>query len=244
MRAGIRASTPAMSAAASRTRRSTDPGSRARVAAAASKTILSLLTPAGGRRAPRVAWARSAVAERQWWRDRSGSRRAQGLKRCRTRYPHPPRPLEVTEDTVLNGRVRLRQPVAGYRAGMDAALLAAACDAGPDDRVIEAGCGVGGALLAAAARRPGARFVGTGARSRRRRPGPGQRRAERHGRPGGDHRGRRRARLPGPGPAGVRRGDRQSALLRRSRRPARARPGEVRRLDGRRRAGRLDGVPV
>ena len=67
---------------------------------------------------------------------------------------------EVTEDTVLDGRVRLRQSASGYRAGMDAALLAAACDAGPGDRVIEAGCGVGGALLAAAARRPGARFVG------------------------------------------------------------------------------------
>ncbi|MBO9559206.1 MAG: methyltransferase [Caulobacter sp.] len=66
----------------------------------------------------------------------------------------------TTEDTVLNGRVSLRQPVAGYRAGMDAALLAAACDAGPGERVIEAGCGVGGALLVAATRRPGARFVG------------------------------------------------------------------------------------
>jgi tRNA1(Val) A37 N6-methylase TrmN6 len=68
--------------------------------------------------------------------------------------------LAVSEDTVLNGRVRLRQPVAGYRAGMDAALLAATCDANPGERVIEAGCGVGGALLAAACRRPGARFVG------------------------------------------------------------------------------------
>lgn len=50
--------------------------------------------------------------------------------------------------------------MAGYRAGMDAALLAAACDAGSGERVIEAGCGVGGALLAAATRRPDARFVG------------------------------------------------------------------------------------
>ena len=69
-------------------------------------------------------------------------------------------PPGVTEDAVLNGRVRLRQPQAGYRAGMDAALLAAACDADPGQRVIEAGCGVGGALLAAATRRPDARFVG------------------------------------------------------------------------------------
>jgi len=67
---------------------------------------------------------------------------------------------QVTEDRVLNGRVRLRQKAGGYRAGMDAALLAAACDAAPGQRVLEAGCGVGGALLAAAARRPGARFHG------------------------------------------------------------------------------------
>ncbi len=66
----------------------------------------------------------------------------------------------VTEDRVLDGRVKLRQSAAGYRAGLDAALLAAACDAGDADRVVEAGCGVGAALLAAATRRPGARFVG------------------------------------------------------------------------------------
>ena len=48
----------------------------------------------------------------------------------------------------------------GYRAGMDAALLAAACDALPGQRVLEPGCGVGGALLAAATRRPGAIFQG------------------------------------------------------------------------------------
>ncbi len=56
--------------------------------------------------------------------------------------------------------MRLRQPKIGYRAGLDAALLAAACDAAPGARVVEAGCGVGGALLAAAARAPGARFTG------------------------------------------------------------------------------------
>lgn len=66
----------------------------------------------------------------------------------------------VTEDRLLDGRVRLRQPARGYRAGLDAALLAAACDARPGQRVLEAGCGAGGALLAAAARRPDARFVG------------------------------------------------------------------------------------
>lgn len=67
---------------------------------------------------------------------------------------------ETTEDRVLDGMVRLRQPARGYRAGLDAALLAAACDAQAGQRVIEAGCGAGGALLAAAARRPGASFTG------------------------------------------------------------------------------------
>jgi tRNA1(Val) A37 N6-methylase TrmN6 len=67
---------------------------------------------------------------------------------------------DTTDDRVLDGRVQLRQPARGYRAGLDAALLAAACDAGAGARVIEAGCGAGAALLAAAARRPDARFVG------------------------------------------------------------------------------------
>ena len=67
---------------------------------------------------------------------------------------------ETTDDTVLDGRIGLRQPARGYRAGVDAALLAAACDARAGQRVIEAGCGAGAALLAAAARRPDARFVG------------------------------------------------------------------------------------
>lgn len=71
-------------------------------------------------------------------------------------------PLEpgITDDRVLGGRVRLLQARDGYRAGLDAALLAAACDTRPGERVLEAGCGVGGALLAAASRRPEGRFVG------------------------------------------------------------------------------------
>ncbi|MES2344045.1 MAG: methyltransferase [Pseudomonadota bacterium] len=69
--------------------------------------------------------------------------------------------MEATpEDRLLDGRLRLRQALGGYRAGMDAALLAAACDAGDGARVLEVGCGVGGALLAAAARRPSTIFVG------------------------------------------------------------------------------------
>jgi tRNA1(Val) A37 N6-methylase TrmN6 len=66
----------------------------------------------------------------------------------------------ISEDAMLDGRVRLLQPRRGYRAGLDAALLAAACDAEAGARVIEVGCGVGAALLAAAVRRPQAQFVG------------------------------------------------------------------------------------
>ena len=64
------------------------------------------------------------------------------------------------EDLLLGGQVRLSQSDRGYRAGMDAALLAAACDAGPTDRVLDLGCGPGAVMLAAACRRPRTRFVG------------------------------------------------------------------------------------
>ena len=69
-------------------------------------------------------------------------------------------PSGFSKDRILDGRLVLKQPKKGYRAGLDAALLAAACDAKPGERVLEAGCGAGGALLAAAARRPGASFTG------------------------------------------------------------------------------------
>ncbi|MDQ0463604.1 tRNA1(Val) A37 N6-methylase TrmN6 [Caulobacter ginsengisoli] len=68
--------------------------------------------------------------------------------------------MSISEDGLMNGQLKLRQPARGYRAGLDAALLAAACDAGAGERVLEAGCGPGGALLAAAWRSPQARFVG------------------------------------------------------------------------------------
>jgi tRNA1(Val) A37 N6-methylase TrmN6 len=84
-----------------------------------------------------------------------------GGTKHKAELPHDmPDEPRVSEDGLLGGRVRLRQPVRGYRAGMDAALLAAACDAEAGDRVLEAGCGAGGALLAAATRREGALFVG------------------------------------------------------------------------------------
>jgi tRNA1(Val) A37 N6-methylase TrmN6 len=64
------------------------------------------------------------------------------------------------ESLLLGGRVRLLQPTMGYRAGMDAALLAAAVGGKPGERVLEAGCGVGAALLQAAFRAPETDFTG------------------------------------------------------------------------------------
>ncbi|MEO6340521.1 MAG: methyltransferase [Caulobacteraceae bacterium] len=67
---------------------------------------------------------------------------------------------DITEDRLLGGRITLRQSRKGYRAGADAALLAAAVEAAPGERVIEAGCGPGAALLQAAVRAPETRFLG------------------------------------------------------------------------------------
>jgi tRNA1(Val) A37 N6-methylase TrmN6 len=57
-----------------------------------------------------------------------------------------------TEDGFLGGRLRLRQPKSGHRAGHDAMLLAAATAARPGDRVVEFGAGIGAAGFALARR--------------------------------------------------------------------------------------------
>ena len=74
--------------------------------------------------------------------------------------PFQPIAAEIVENALLGGRVRLRQPAKGYRAGMDAALLAAAVAAAPGERVIEAGCGAGAVLMQIAARCPGVSLTG------------------------------------------------------------------------------------
>ncbi|MCA3324111.1 MAG: N-6 DNA methylase [Roseomonas sp.] len=66
-----------------------------------------------------------------------------------------PPPEEYTEDHLLNGRVALRQARQGFRAGLDAVLLAAFVPARPGDSVLEAGAGSGAAFLCLAARVPG-----------------------------------------------------------------------------------------
>jgi tRNA1(Val) A37 N6-methylase TrmN6 len=69
-------------------------------------------------------------------------------------------PDAPTENALLGGRVRLLQPTRGYRAGMDAALLAATVAAKPGETVLEAGCGVGAVLTQIAARRPSVGLIG------------------------------------------------------------------------------------
>jgi tRNA1(Val) A37 N6-methylase TrmN6 len=67
---------------------------------------------------------------------------------------------ETTEDTLLGGRVRLRQPLSGYRAAIDPVLLAAAVPAGHQDHVLDIGSGTGAASLCLAARVPQCRITG------------------------------------------------------------------------------------
>src|ERR1700761_4850642 len=67
--------------------------------------------------------------------------------------------LVVTEDAFLGGKLRLRQPKSGHRAGHDAMLLAAATPACAGDRVVDLGAGVGAAGLAVATRVGGIKLV-------------------------------------------------------------------------------------
>lgn len=60
----------------------------------------------------------------------------------------------MSEDGLLGGRVRLRQPESGYRVAVDPVLLAAAVAPPPGARVLDLGCGVGAASLCLLARRP------------------------------------------------------------------------------------------
>ncbi|MBJ6124244.1 tRNA1(Val) (adenine(37)-N6)-methyltransferase [Microvirga splendida] len=67
--------------------------------------------------------------------------------------------LEVTQDLLLGGRVRLVQPVRGHRAGTDAVLLAAAAPVRPGDGVVDVGAATGAVGLMVAAREKDARLV-------------------------------------------------------------------------------------
>lgn len=64
-------------------------------------------------------------------------------------------PEETREDRLLGGRVRLVQPLRGYRAATDPVFLAAAVGARTGESVLELGCGAGAALFCLVARVPG-----------------------------------------------------------------------------------------
>ncbi len=68
--------------------------------------------------------------------------------------------MELTDGTLLGGRVHYRQPATGYRTGIEPILLAASIPAKPGDRVLEAGCGAGAGLLCLLARLPGVHGTG------------------------------------------------------------------------------------
>ena len=69
-------------------------------------------------------------------------------------------PARVDDTALLDGRVHLRQPVDGFRAAVDAVLLAAAVPARPGEWVADLGCGTGAAALCVLARVPDAGAVG------------------------------------------------------------------------------------
>jgi tRNA1(Val) A37 N6-methylase TrmN6 len=66
----------------------------------------------------------------------------------------------MTDDALLGGRVRLRQPATGYRAAIDPVLLAAAVPAVAGDSVLDVGAGAGAAALCLARRVEGCRVTG------------------------------------------------------------------------------------
>jgi tRNA1(Val) A37 N6-methylase TrmN6 len=72
----------------------------------------------------------------------------------------PELPEGVTEDGFLDNRLRLRQPVRGYRAAIDPVFLAAAVPAVAGEKALDIGAGVGTAGLLLAWRVPGLRVTG------------------------------------------------------------------------------------
>lgn len=67
---------------------------------------------------------------------------------------------ELSDDKFLCGRLRLLQPLKGYRAATDPVLLAAACPADAGQAVLDLGCGAGAAALCLGHRVPGLALAG------------------------------------------------------------------------------------
>ena len=68
--------------------------------------------------------------------------------------------MTTTLDGILNKRIMLEQPAHGFRVAVDTVLLASAVPAKAGDKILELGCGVGGAMLALAWRVPGITIMG------------------------------------------------------------------------------------
>ncbi|HEY0105748.1 MAG TPA: DUF2007 domain-containing protein [Rhizomicrobium sp.] len=69
-------------------------------------------------------------------------------------------PKQISEDRFLDGRLVIRQFKDGFRAGLDAVMLAAAVPARAGDAVLDLGSGAGTAGLCLASRVDGVRVVG------------------------------------------------------------------------------------
>ncbi len=68
--------------------------------------------------------------------------------------------LSQTIDNFLGGRIKLVQPIDGYRAGIDPIFLAASIHSKPNDKVLDVGSGVGVASISLAVRCPDLRVYG------------------------------------------------------------------------------------
>ena len=68
--------------------------------------------------------------------------------------------IAVTQDTLLDRKVKLLQPQSGYRVAIDPVFLASAVQAKAGEHVLDVGAGVGAASLCLAHRVPGCRVTG------------------------------------------------------------------------------------
>lgn len=68
--------------------------------------------------------------------------------------------LSETLDSFLGGRIKLIQPIDGYRAGIDPIFLAACLQPKPQEKILDVGAGVGVASISLATRCPNAQVIG------------------------------------------------------------------------------------